>query len=344
MLRDYNDTLYSTPIINAITLSNELECDQTKAAIRKLFFENFREKEGEPIINEYRALLNQLGIETILAKLPSSNLLDAPVPFLIMLDNNIGDFSCVTSIDKQTGELTINQSNIILKKDANRDFPESHYIVLLVSGVDRTRKDEYFDQYKEMERTKEERYKKSIRVIDDFLGPEECSEIINYCSINGGFKRSMVYNDGDVNGEGRKNKTIYSKDRTSTNMDLSGYGKIEDLRHKLYELLKCSMEQLEPLSCIRYEQSQHFKYHHDFIPGGDRLYTLVIYLNDDFEGGELRFPEIDMTYKSQSGSCIVFQNIDQNKELILESMHGSLPIIKGIKYAIPVFMHINPLD
>lgn len=127
-------------------------------------------------------------------------------------------------------------------------------------------------------------------------------------------------------------------------MDLNGYGKIRELHHRLCEVLNCRMDQLEPLSCIRYVQSQHFKYHHDFIQGGDRIFTLVIYLNDDFEGGELRFPEIHMTYKSKTGSCIIFQNIDQNKELIPESMHGSLPITKGVKYAIPVFMHINPLN
>jgi hypothetical protein len=344
MLRAFTDTLYSTPIINAITLSRELNCLLTKTSVRELFFSNFREKDGEPIINEYQLLLNRMGIETIVAKLPKSKIADAPVPFLIILDKDDIDFSCVTEFDKTSGDLTINQSNIIIKRNLQTDFTEESYVVLLISAVSDADFGEKDLEYRNLEIENEERYRKSIRILDNFLSEQECNEIICYCNERNNFKQSMVYNHADVKGKELKNTNIYSKDRTSSNMELKGYGKVDDLYHKLCKAFGCGRNQLEPISCIKYEKNQQFKYHHDFIQGGDRIFTAVIYLNNDFEGGELRFPEIDLTYKSKTGSCIIFQNIDESQQLIPESMHGSLPITAGVKYAIPVFMHINPVD
>lgn len=344
MLRTFTDTLYSTPIINAITLSRELNLSLTKTNIRELFFKSFQEKDGEPIINEYRLLLKKMGIETVIAKLPKTKIAEAPVPFLIILEKEDIDFSCVTGLDKVSGEVTINQSNLIIKRDLNTDFIEENYVVLLVSAISDVDFGEKDKEYRHLEEVNEERYRKSIRILDTFLSEQECSEIISYCIERNSFKQSMVYNLSDLKGKDMKNTNIYSKDRTSSNMALKGYGKLNELYHKLCLAFSCSRNQLEPINCIRYEKNQQFKYHHDFILGGDRIYTAVIYLNNDFNGGELRFPEIDMTYKSNTGSCIIFRNIDENQNVIPESMHGSLPIVSGVKYAIPVFMHINPVD
>lgn len=344
MLRTFTDTLYSTPIINAITLSRELNSMLTKTSIRELFFNNFHNKDDEPIINEYRLLLKEIGIETIIARIPKTKIADAPVPFLIILEKEDIDFSCVTGIDKISGEVRINQSNIIIKRNLNLDFSEDSYVVILVSAFSDVGFGEIETEYRQLEEVNEQRYRNSIRILDSFLSEEECDEIISYCNERKSFKRSMVYNHADIKGKEMKNANIYSKDRTSSNMELKGYRNIDELYNRLCLAFGCSRNQLEPISCIRYEKNQQFKYHHDFIKGGDRIYTAVIYLNNDFNGGELRFPEINMTYKSNTGSCIVFRNIDENQNVIPESMHGSLPIRSGVKYAIPVFMHINPVD
>jgi predicted 2-oxoglutarate/Fe(II)-dependent dioxygenase YbiX len=58
--------------------------------------------------------------------------------------------------------------------------------------------------------------------------------------------------------------------------------------------------------------------------------SAVIYLNDDYEGGELRFPEQDVMIKPEAGSVIVFPSVEP-------FYHQSMPLKTGTKYMVPAF-------
>jgi hypothetical protein len=60
------------------------------------------------------------------------------------------------------------------------------------------------------------------------------------------------------------------------------------------------------------------------------LMSAVIYLNDDYEGGELNFPEQGICIKPEAGSVIVFPSTKP-------FYHQSMPIKTGIKYMVPAF-------
>ncbi len=57
------------------------------------------------------------------------------------------------------------------------------------------------------------------------------------------------------------------------------------------------------------------------------FYTLVIWLNDDYTGGELKFADSD-TVKGKQGSCIIFGQ-DCHPDRIV---HQGLPVRSGCKY------------
>lgn len=59
----------------------------------------------------------------------------------------------------------------------------------------------------------------------------------------------------------------------------------------------------------------------------DKL-SLVLYFNEEYEGGEIYFPYLNKEYKPNSGSAIYYP--PQSKEF----EHGVNPIIKGEKYII----------
>lgn len=59
----------------------------------------------------------------------------------------------------------------------------------------------------------------------------------------------------------------------------------------------------------------------------DRDFSLLIYLNDDYEGGELHFNALNFTYKPKMGDLILFPSNHVFG-------HESRPVISGIKYAI----------
>jgi predicted 2-oxoglutarate/Fe(II)-dependent dioxygenase YbiX len=56
----------------------------------------------------------------------------------------------------------------------------------------------------------------------------------------------------------------------------------------------------------------------------------LLYFNDEFEGGELYFPNFNLEYKPIKGSAAVFPCNDK------EYIHGVKPITKGIRYAMPI--------
>lgn len=83
---------------------------------------------------------------------------------------------------------------------------------------------------------------------------------------------------------------------------------------------------------LRYEPGQQYTEHVDSMPGsasvyGQRLLSAVLYLNDDFEGGELHFPRQGLTYNPKAGSLVLFP-------ANFCYPHASLPVGRGRKYAL----------
>jgi predicted 2-oxoglutarate/Fe(II)-dependent dioxygenase YbiX len=60
------------------------------------------------------------------------------------------------------------------------------------------------------------------------------------------------------------------------------------------------------------------------------MMSAILYLNDDYEGGDLRFPNHDLTLKPKAGSMVVFPSTHP-------FIHESLKITSGYKYIVPLF-------
>lgn len=60
----------------------------------------------------------------------------------------------------------------------------------------------------------------------------------------------------------------------------------------------------------------------------DFLVSAVVYINDDFEGGELVFPKVNYSYKPVAGSCIMFPSS-------VEYSHYVASVISGERVVLP---------
>jgi len=61
-----------------------------------------------------------------------------------------------------------------------------------------------------------------------------------------------------------------------------------------------------------------------------QVLSIVLYLNDDYTGGELYFKNQDIKIKPEAGSLIAFPSTDPY-------FHESLTVTSGIKYISPGF-------
>lgn len=94
----------------------------------------------------------------------------------------------------------------------------------------------------------------------------------------------------------------------------------------------------EVFNFVKYEgEGKHFRVHADDGPSYKCTVSAVIYLNDDYEGGEIHFPRLEnLTIKPNFGDIAIFPS-----NYMYE--HASLPMKSGTKYCVVVMMDINNL-
>lgn len=90
---------------------------------------------------------------------------------------------------------------------------------------------------------------------------------------------------------------------------------------------------------LKYTPDDYFKIHHDHYAetlNYSRLLSMIIYLNEDYTGGELQFPSagIDKEYTFETGDVIVFPSHWM-------FYHGVKPILSGERYAIVAWLGLD---
>lgn len=90
----------------------------------------------------------------------------------------------------------------------------------------------------------------------------------------------------------------------------------------------------EPLQVLRYRPGQQYRPHFDAIgnEGNQRVLTFLVYLNDDYEGGETEFIATGLKVKGKKGDGLLFRNADQSGAPDPNSQHAGLPVTAGEKY------------
>jgi len=101
----------------------------------------------------------------------------------------------------------------------------------------------------------------------------------------------------------------------------------------------------EPLQILRYRPGQEYKPHTDAIPGlaNQRIATMLVYLNDDFEGGETEFPKAGLTVRPRRGEGLLFHNVDANGELDPSVLHAGVPVRSGVKFLASRWIRAQPV-
>lgn len=93
------------------------------------------------------------------------------------------------------------------------------------------------------------------------------------------------------------------------------------------DMYNIEMKYWEAMNFIKYGPGQHFQEHADHGWSYICTVSLVAYPNDDYEGGELSFGKLGISFKPKAGDLYVFPST------YLFS-HRAMPVISGTKYSI----------
>lgn len=117
---------------------------------------------------------------------------------------------------------------------------------------------------------------------------------------------------------------------------------VQQLEERIARLLNWPVENGEGLQVLRYGPGAEYKPHHDYFDphepgtasivrrGGQRVGTLIIYLNEPAQGGATTFPEAGLQVVPQRGHAVFFSYAQPDPAT--RTLHGGAPVIQGQKW------------
>ncbi|OOZ38417.1 hypothetical protein BOW52_08590 [Solemya elarraichensis gill symbiont] len=235
----------------------------------------------------------------------------------------------LTSINKNKAELiNSNMTTRSVPLGVLQDFYAGTVFSFHVN--DHTGKHDYTEKRRQ-EESYINAYKGSIREIRNFLSDNECEALIRL--TEGRYQRSTIISYGP-----EKHKTL-SDVRTSQSVLLKEkHALLDTIRQRAAANSHSSIQDIENLQCARYETGEEFGLHLDAF-ASRRKKTILVYLNDNFEGGETWFSEVDVTVEPEKGKALIFDNLNEMHLPHPLSMHAGLPITSGVKYVCNIWIH-----
>lgn len=110
----------------------------------------------------------------------------------------------------------------------------------------------------------------------------------------------------------------------------------------------------EPLQIQHYKEGQEYQVHADWFDSshagyeenvkdqGQRTWTCLIYLNQNFQGGQTHFPELKLKINPQVGKACVWNNLTLTGNVNKSTYHCGTPVTRGNKYILTAWFRAIP--
>jgi prolyl 4-hydroxylase len=108
---------------------------------------------------------------------------------------------------------------------------------------------------------------------------------------------------------------------------------VNAINRRIAALSGTAIEQGEPLQVLRYRPGGEYRAHMDALPAeaNQRILTVLIYLTDDYEGGETAFLRAGLSFRGRKGDALLFRNVTETGEPDQAALHAGLPVERGVK-------------
>lgn len=172
-----------------------------------------------------------------------------------------------------------------------------------------------------------------VHALPNFASSAECQWLIAAATPR--LNRAGVYNNPTGVDPGRTNQTALFN---FTNADVI----VEVIRHRIANQIRAPLSCLEMSQVLHYDVGQEFVLHCDFLDpqmlheeiarNGQRCATILIYLNETFEGGQTSFPRLRIDHRGGTGDALVFGNVNAAGRPDPRSQHAGCPPTLGEKW------------
>jgi prolyl 4-hydroxylase len=179
--------------------------------------------------------------------------------------------------------------------------------------------------------------------VDGFLPRAQCKRILEE------LKFARWQPSGVTRRTGESLRSVLSPNRVSESTLESWFSSplrrvIRALDRRLEVLIPHHRERREEWQATSYGKGGRFDYHYDSglwsnRPGGERQYTVLLYLNTARLGGSTLFCELGVDVRARAGRLVVWTNITRASERDADMLHSSVPLRGGRKYVLVTWVH-----
>ncbi len=168
-----------------------------------------------------------------------------------------------------------------------------------------------------------------IRFAEAFTTPEVCDWLVD--RARGKLKPALMFDGNRPAFSASRNNSDFCFDIVEADLVLTL------VRERVSALVKLPLFAMEPPQIFHYSVGQEIKPHYDHVRAegryeAERIATLLLYLNDDYEGGELDFPKVGLRTRGRKGDALYFANVDPSGAPDRQSLHAALPVTHGEKW------------
>lgn len=147
-------------------------------------------------------------------------------------------------------------------------------------------------------------------------------------------------NEGkDLQNMYRSNKvfpiSINSSEELIKELDLNIFNKLTKFIGEYSDYFRLGTVDDEGYFLLKYETGTMYNQHYDCGQKQcHRVFSIICYLNDDYEGGELEFPHLNVKYKPSAGDVVIFPSN-------YTFSHIAHPVTSGTKYSLVTWVEFS---
>lgn len=129
---------------------------------------------------------------------------------------------------------------------------------------------------------------------------------------------------------------------------------LELINQRVADAAGMPTQNAEGLGVLHYAPGERYAPHVDYIADtpqnaaqlaarGQRVRTLLVYLNEGFEGGATEFPRLSASFKPPAGSALIFDSVRPDGSVDPMTLHTGAPPTSGEKWVISKWFRTRAL-
>lgn len=176
-----------------------------------------------------------------------------------------------------------------------------------------------------------------VVLFGNLLSADECDAMVEASRRK--LQRSTVVNQKtgayDVHPDRTSSGAYFARGETEL---------VARIERRIADLTGVPVDHGEPLQILHYPPSAEYRPHWDYFDpahpgsakllekGGQRVATLVIYLNDVTAGGATTFPQVGIDVLPRKGNAVYFAYATDDGQVDPRTLHGGSPVVEGEKW------------